>query len=77
MKYKLVIRDRAYSEIEEAYDWYEFQQQDLGELFLKEFIEYSDLIISSPESFHKKYRDFRELLLKTFPLFYCLFYSRE
>ena len=69
MKYSLVIRDKAFSELEDAYSWYEQQQKGLGELFLSEFKEYSKIIQSSPESFEKKYKDFRELLLKTFPYF--------
>ena len=69
MKYRLIIRDKAYREIEEAYDWYELQQFGLGEKFLSEFITCSDLILSTPDSFQKKYKDFRELLLKNFPYF--------
>ena len=45
MKYRLIIRDKAYSELEEAYDWYEFQQHGLGEQFLAEFKIYSKTIL--------------------------------
>jgi hypothetical protein len=36
MNYSLVLRDKALSEIEEAFNWYEMQQTELGEKFLEQ-----------------------------------------
>lgn len=52
---------------QEAYDWYEEQQQGLGELFLKELQRCFDKIEDWPLLYAKIKKDFRQIVLQTFP----------
>ncbi|SHN24413.1 type II toxin-antitoxin system RelE/ParE family toxin [Mucilaginibacter sp. OK098] len=65
--YNLVIKPHALEMAKEAYDWYEEQQEGLGDLFLKEL----DGCFSRAEKLPLAYawirKDFRQVLLTTFP----------
>ena len=67
MEHYLSIREEAYEEIQEAYDWYEEQRQGLGEEFLVAVEGCLKRIAKKPESFQRKYKDFRSALVTRFP----------
>ena len=52
---------------QDAYDWYEEQQQGLGELFLKELNRCFDKIEEWPLLYAIIEKDFRQIVLQTFP----------
>ncbi|TFF40836.1 type II toxin-antitoxin system RelE/ParE family toxin [Mucilaginibacter psychrotolerans] len=64
---QLIIKPRAIQMAQEAYDWYEEQQQGLGELFLKELQRCFDKIEDWPLLYAKIKKDFRQIVLHTFP----------
>ncbi len=51
----------------EAYDWYEEQQLGLGDLFLAELDKGLDKLETWPLSYAKIKKDYRQLILHTFP----------
>lgn len=67
MIFRIQFSERAKPEIQEAYDWYENQQDGLGEKFLSKLDETFDLISIHPYSFPKKRDEFRECYLGDFP----------
>ncbi len=50
-----------------AYDWYEEQQSGLGDLFLSELDRGLDKLETWPLSYAKIKKDYRQLILQTFP----------
>jgi hypothetical protein len=52
---------------QEAYDWYNGQQLGLGDLFLQELENGFDKLESRPEAYNKIRKDYRQLVLHTFP----------
>jgi plasmid stabilization system protein ParE len=67
MNYKLILREKALSEIEEAFNWYEAQQTGLGEKFLEAILHYAKVILKNPNSFKTTYKNFKEIPVKKFP----------
>ena len=65
--HQIVIKPRAIEMIKEAYDWYELQQPGLGDLFLKDIESCYDKLEANPVSYAKIRKNFRQILLKTFP----------
>ena len=65
--FKLVIKEEAKSDINEAYRWYESKQKRLGERFIDMLDNYFNRIISAPKSFPKKYKEMRQATLNVFP----------
>ncbi len=67
MNYVLVFRPEVIEELDEAYNWYESQQQGLGD----EFLDYVDgmlnRICQQPESYAAVYQDVRRAVLRRFP----------
>ncbi|MGZ3874174.1 MAG: type II toxin-antitoxin system RelE/ParE family toxin [Mucilaginibacter sp.] len=65
--YNLIIKRRAIEMAQEAYDWYEEQQEGLGGLFLQEL----DNCFSKAEKFPLGYarirKNFRQIILANFP----------
>ena len=51
----------------EAYQWYEKQQAGLGDLFLLELESGYDKIETWPTSYAKIKKNFRQIILRTFP----------
>jgi toxin ParE1/3/4 len=50
-----------------AYDWYEKQQTGLGDLFLIELERCYDKLEDWPASYAKIQKNFRQIILKTYP----------
>ena len=67
MVYKTVLTSRAELEIEDAVDWYESRQVNLGFRFLEELKSHILQIAKSPLRYPKKYNAFRELQMRKFP----------
>ena len=65
--YQLVFKPRAISMVKEAYDWYEEQQTGLGELFLHELESCYDKLEAWPVSFTKIKKNYRHIIIRTFP----------
>jgi len=68
----VVIRPRAEQDIEEARNWYEKRQPNLGSSFLDEVSRAVRALEMDADRFPVYYRDFRRILLPRFP--YKLFY---
>ena len=67
MKIKPVVKPLAATRIAEVYDWYENQRDGLGLEFLDEWDATTDRIAVNPETFQKKYRNFRLAHFDRFP----------
>ena len=65
--HRLVIKPRAIGMAKNAYDWYEEQQPGLGDLFLHELQNCYDKVEIWPVSYAKIKKNFRQIILKTFP----------
>ena len=72
MNYVLVFRSQVRDELDEAYNWYEYQQSGLGEEFLDCIDEKLNAICLLPESYPVVYRDVRRAVVKRFP--YAIYY---
>ncbi len=75
MKWPVIIRPRAESDLQEAKAWYERQRAGLGEEFVVELDRALERLAEHPERHPFYYRGFRRLLLRRFP--YKLFYRIE
>ena len=69
MNYEIVILDSVYYELDEAIDYYELKQLNLGKRLYLDFKESLKSISHSPELYEKKHQNFRQLKLKIFPYF--------
>jgi hypothetical protein len=67
MKKAVIVKPLALDNIQKAYLWYEDQLQGLGEEFLDEWESIANHISIHSESYSKKYKSFRQALLKRFP----------
>ncbi len=65
--YRLLLKPRAIKMTQDAYDWYEERQDGLGELFLQELESCYDKLEAWPAAYTKIKKDFRHIVLKTFP----------
>lgn len=72
MKRSVFIRLRAEHDIEEARNWYNQRQPDLGSSFLDEVSRAIQALETDADRFPIYYRSFRRILLPRFP--YKLFY---
>ncbi|NJD92254.1 MAG: type II toxin-antitoxin system RelE/ParE family toxin [Geobacter sp.] len=75
MKYELVIRPEAESELAEAFDWYEERMRGLGSEFLISVDAAVHAIARNPLQFAKIHKNVRRALLHRFP--YGVFYLVE
>jgi len=75
MKYKIVIKESAAQDIIKAFVYYEKNQLGLGERFLNSWENNLSSIQKEPEIYQKKYKNFRQILLKPFP--YHIIYEIE
>ena len=75
MKWRLVIRPRAETDLREARDWYESQRTGLGAEFIAEIETAVHLLVRDPQHYTVYYRGFRRVLMRRFP--YKLFYRLE
>jgi plasmid stabilization system protein ParE len=67
MKYKLIIKEEAVIEIEDAFIWYEKEKVGLGQEFVAALEEDYEKIIASPFLYQIGYKDFRIAVMQRFP----------
>ena len=67
MKYKLIFRDKAVFEMEDAYEYYESKSKDLGNKFLLVLQKYFDKIEQNPKHFSCRFNNIREAYIIKFP----------
>lgn len=75
MKWRLVIRPRAETDLRKAQDWYERQRAGLGTELLADIDATIQSLIRDPQLHPVYYRGFRRVLARRFP--YKLFYRLE
>ena len=67
MKYNLDIKDSAKAGVLEAVEYYEGKQEDLGIRFLEQWESCVEALQRDPLLYQKKYKNFRQVLIKPFP----------
>jgi hypothetical protein len=67
VKWRLVVRPRAESDLREAQNWYENQRAGLGAEFLVEIDATIRVLIRDPQRHPVYYRGFRRALAGVFP----------
>jgi len=72
MTYAFVLRPEAELELDEAYNWYEDQEEGLGESFFEYVNRILLRIAQRPESYGIVYRDVRRAVMNRFP--YVIYY---
>jgi toxin ParE1/3/4 len=75
VKWRLVIRPRAETDLREARDWYESHRVALGAEFITEFETALRALLRDPERHTVYYRRFRRVFVRRFP--YKVFYRLE
>ena len=75
MKYEIIIRPEAESDLNEAFSWYEDKRQGLGYDFLLQVDAGLRFIERNPEIFSPEYRGTRKFFIKRFP--YKIIYTVE
>jgi toxin ParE1/3/4 len=75
VKWRLVIRPLAETDLREAKDWYESQRAGLGDEFIAEIEAALRALVRDPQRYTVYYRGFRRLFVRRFP--YKLFYRLE
>ena len=65
--YTLTILPTAVQDLKEAYEWYSYQQKELGHLFLNRIREKGDFIQSFPFAFPERFKDVRVAKVSQFP----------
>ncbi len=75
MKYILDIKETAKTGVFKAFDYYENKQEGLGDRFLDDWETHLDIIKQNPLLFQKKYKNFRQTLIKPYP--YHIIYEVE
>ncbi|AWH86843.1 hypothetical protein HYN59_17780 [Flavobacterium album] len=73
MAFKVIFSPAALTDIFDAMEWYEEQQENLGNRFYEDVISTLEYTVTHPHSFSKKKDNFRELALPTFP--YVIIYE--
>lgn len=66
-KFQVVILEKAFQEIENARDFYENNQINLGTSFTKEVFSILEILESNPLLFPVKFNNMREALVNKFP----------
>ena len=75
MKYRLLIRRQAKSDLRHAARWYEGQSSGLGREFVAEVEAALNRIVENPLQYQTIYRDVRRAIPRKFP--YGVFYRLE
>jgi toxin ParE1/3/4 len=75
VKWRLVVRTGAETDLREAKEWYESQRAGLGEEFVSEIEAALRMLIRDPQRHTVYYRGFRRVFVRRFP--YKLFYRVE
>jgi plasmid stabilization system protein ParE len=72
---KVEFLDVARMELDQAFEWYEAQQKDLGFQFINEFDAAIRRILAFPEAYQLLDNDMRRCLVKRFP--YGIWYGLD
>lgn len=75
MSYRLIVKEEAYSDIKQAYEYYESNKLGLGERFLDTLEIFVERIQKYPEHYQIKRKPYREAFIKDFP--YIIIYELE
>jgi len=67
--------DLAQNELDDTFEYYEFQQENLGYRFVEEVMSSLELIVAYPEAWTKSSASTRRCLVKTFP--YGIIYQKR
>jgi len=67
MSYKLIVRDKALAELNDAYDWYEEQSLGLGDDFVSEIEKCYHKLIANPTHYPFLYPKDRRIKTNRFP----------
>jgi hypothetical protein len=67
VKYELEIKEEAYLDIKEAYNYYQENKVGLGERFLDTLEIYLERVNQYPKHYQIKRNPFREAFIKDFP----------
>jgi plasmid stabilization system protein ParE len=65
--YQLAVKPKAVEMAKEAFEWYDEQQTGLCDRFLQELESGFDKLELSPISYKKVKKNYRQLVLRTFP----------
>lgn len=65
--YELEIKEEAFLEIKEAYDYYEYKKKGLGIRFIETLEVYIERVKRYPEHYQIKRKPYREAPIKDFP----------
>jgi plasmid stabilization system protein ParE len=65
--YKVVYLTKAQKELDEAIEWYEDKQEDLGKRFLKEVQRKIEVIVKQPDYYAIRQSFLREVKVQNFP----------
>jgi plasmid stabilization system protein ParE len=77
LKNKVILSSVAYKELDDSSTWYAAQSEKLPLLFLRLIDESIEKILSNPEAYPKKYKDYREFVLSKFPYIIVYEYIKE
>lgn len=75
MKFILEVKGSAREGVTEAFLYYEDKQEGLGERFLRSWEKHLESLQSDPARYQKRYKEFRQLLIKPYP--YLIIYEIE
>ncbi len=64
---KVSILDEASKELDDAFNYYQYQQENLGYRFISKFSDTLELIKSYPNSWHPLSKKVRRCLIRNFP----------
>lgn len=67
-KFQVIILEKAFQEIENARNYYENNQINLGTSFTKEVFSILEILESNPLLFPVKFNNIREAVIKKFPV---------
>ena len=68
----VVIKDQALEDIQQAYNYLELKEVDLGEKLLKYIEEYIEIIEINPYLFKEGYKKVRQVRNKTISVYFTL-----
>ena len=75
MNYEVNVQETANNDVIKAVKYYEREQEGLGERFLNRWQHTLELLKKAPNSYQKKYKNFRQIIIKPFP--YQIIYDLE
>ncbi len=64
---KISILDEASAELDDAFEYYEYEQENLGYRFISKFRDALELIKLYPDGWHPLSKKLRRCLIKNFP----------